>query len=139
MPEFCSIEKANHVMTGTLERPDRLNALHPPANAELGEVFDDFAEDEEGEEEDEWEDEDEEENEAELVEGEKITLIPRPSGEPGLVEDAAELVLNSGRVSASFLQRRLRVDFDGAMQLLRALRVRGVIRIGDNETHGSLA
>ena len=46
MPEFCSIEKANHVMTVTLERPDRLNALHPPANAELGEVFDDFADDE---------------------------------------------------------------------------------------------
>lgn len=46
MPEFCSIEKANHVMTVTLERPDRLNALHPPANAELGEVFDNFAEDE---------------------------------------------------------------------------------------------
>jgi enoyl-CoA hydratase/carnithine racemase len=43
MPEFCSIEKTNHVMTVTLERPDRLNALHPPANAELGEVFDDFA------------------------------------------------------------------------------------------------
>ncbi|MCZ6711755.1 MAG: enoyl-CoA hydratase-related protein [Gammaproteobacteria bacterium] len=46
MPEFCSIEKANHVMTVTMERPDRLNALHPPANAELGEVFDDFAADE---------------------------------------------------------------------------------------------
>ncbi|MDA1076259.1 MAG: enoyl-CoA hydratase-related protein [Proteobacteria bacterium] len=45
MPEFCSVEKANHIMTVTLERPDRLNALHPPANAELGEVFDDFAAD----------------------------------------------------------------------------------------------
>lgn len=45
MPEFCSIEKANHIMTVTLERPDRLNALHPPANAELGQVFDDFADD----------------------------------------------------------------------------------------------
>ena len=43
MPEYCSIDKNNHVMTVTLERPDRLNALHPPANAELGEVFDDFA------------------------------------------------------------------------------------------------
>ena len=45
MPEYCSIEKNNHIMTVTLERPDRLNALHPPANAELGEVFDDFAND----------------------------------------------------------------------------------------------
>ena len=45
MPEFCSIEKTDHIMTVTLERPDRLNALHPPANAELGEVFDDFAND----------------------------------------------------------------------------------------------
>ncbi|MCZ6618308.1 MAG: enoyl-CoA hydratase-related protein [Gammaproteobacteria bacterium] len=43
MPEYCSIDKNDHVMTVTLERPDRLNALHPPANAELGEVFDDFA------------------------------------------------------------------------------------------------
>jgi crotonobetainyl-CoA hydratase len=47
MPEFCSIEKTDHIMTVTLERPDRLNALHPPANAELGEVFDDFANDDE--------------------------------------------------------------------------------------------
>ncbi len=45
MPEFCSIEKDHHIMTVTLERPERLNALHPPANAELGEVFDDFADD----------------------------------------------------------------------------------------------
>ncbi len=45
MPEYCSIEKDNHIMTVTLERPDRLNALHPPANAELWEVFDDFAND----------------------------------------------------------------------------------------------
>ena len=45
MPEYCSIEKDNHIMTVTLERTERLNALHPPANAELGEVFDDFAND----------------------------------------------------------------------------------------------
>ena len=45
MPEYCLVDKQDHVMTVTLNRPDRLNALHPPANAELGEVFDDFAQD----------------------------------------------------------------------------------------------
>lgn len=43
--EFCRVDKANHIMTVTLNRPERLNALHPPANAELGEVFDDYADD----------------------------------------------------------------------------------------------
>ncbi len=45
MPEFCSIERDGHVFIVTMERPERLNALHPPANAELGEVFDEFAAD----------------------------------------------------------------------------------------------
>jgi enoyl-CoA hydratase/carnithine racemase len=45
MPEFCIVEKDNHIMTVRLNRPERLNALHPPANAELGDVFDDFAAD----------------------------------------------------------------------------------------------
>ncbi len=45
MPEYCKIDKTDHIMTVTLDRPERLNALHPPANAELGEVFDDFAAD----------------------------------------------------------------------------------------------
>lgn len=45
MPEFCSVEKREHIFIVTLERPERLNALHPPANAELGEVFDQFAAD----------------------------------------------------------------------------------------------
>ena len=45
MPEYCTIDKSDHIMTVTLNRPDRLNALHPPANVELGEVFDDFAAD----------------------------------------------------------------------------------------------
>lgn len=43
--EYCRVDKADHVMTVTLNRPDRLNALHPPANLELGNVFDDFAAD----------------------------------------------------------------------------------------------
>ncbi|MEM9622873.1 MAG: enoyl-CoA hydratase-related protein [Pseudomonadota bacterium] len=45
MTEYCLVEKSNHIMTVRLNRPDRLNALHPLANAELGEVFDDFAAD----------------------------------------------------------------------------------------------
>lgn len=45
MPEFCSVEKDGHVVVVTIERPERLNALHPPANVELGEVFDEFAAD----------------------------------------------------------------------------------------------
>ncbi|MCB1686499.1 MAG: enoyl-CoA hydratase-related protein [Pseudomonadales bacterium] len=45
MPEYCLVDKRDHIMTVTLNRPDRLNALHPPANAELGAVFDDFAAD----------------------------------------------------------------------------------------------
>ena len=43
--EFCKVDKADHIMTVTLNRPERLNALHPPANAELGQVFDDYAQD----------------------------------------------------------------------------------------------
>ena len=45
MGEYSIIEKADHILTVRINRPDRLNALHPPANAELGEVFDDFAAD----------------------------------------------------------------------------------------------
>ena len=45
MTEFCLVEKNNHIMTVRMNRPDRLNALHPLANAELGSVFDDFAAD----------------------------------------------------------------------------------------------
>ena len=45
MPEYCSIEKTDHLMTVTLNRPERLNAMHPPGNAELGEVFDEFTAD----------------------------------------------------------------------------------------------
>ena len=45
MTEFCIVEKQNHITIVRLNRPDRLNALHPPGNAELGEVFDDFAAD----------------------------------------------------------------------------------------------
>jgi crotonobetainyl-CoA hydratase len=45
MPEFCSVEKDGHLTIVTIERPERMNALHPAANAELGAVFDEFAAD----------------------------------------------------------------------------------------------
>ncbi len=45
MGEYSIVEKADHIMMVRINRPDRLNALHPPANAELGQVFDDFAAD----------------------------------------------------------------------------------------------
>ena len=45
MTKYCLVEKQDHILTVKLNRPDRLNALHPLANAELGEVFDDFAAD----------------------------------------------------------------------------------------------
>ncbi len=43
MPNFCQVETHGRVMLVTLNRPERMNALHPPANIELGEVFDEFA------------------------------------------------------------------------------------------------
>ena len=45
MGDYSIVEKADHIMTVRINRPDRLNALHPLANAELGQVFDDFAAD----------------------------------------------------------------------------------------------
>ena len=45
MPEFCKTEREGHLLVVTLQRPDVLNALHPPANRELAKVFDDFAAD----------------------------------------------------------------------------------------------
>ena len=45
MPEYCKVEKDGRILTVTLNRPERLNAQHPPANSELGEIFDEFADD----------------------------------------------------------------------------------------------
>ena len=45
MPEFCSVEREGGLTIVTIQRPDVMNSLHPPANAELAEVFDDFAAD----------------------------------------------------------------------------------------------
>lgn len=43
--EFCTYEKKGHVAYVTITRPERMNALHAPANLELNRVWDDFAAD----------------------------------------------------------------------------------------------
>ncbi len=45
MPEFCKVVRDGKVLIGTIDRPELMNALHPPANTELAEVWDEFVED----------------------------------------------------------------------------------------------
>ena len=43
--EFCRVERDGRLLIVTINRPEVMNALHPPANFELAGVFDDFAAD----------------------------------------------------------------------------------------------
>jgi len=43
--KFISVERRNHLTIVTINRPEVMNALHPPANEEMDEVFNEFAED----------------------------------------------------------------------------------------------
>jgi enoyl-CoA hydratase/carnithine racemase len=43
--QFIRTEISGHVLLVTINRPQVMNALHPPANQELGEVFDNFKND----------------------------------------------------------------------------------------------
>jgi len=43
--EFIEVEKKGHLTKVTINRPDRMNALHPPASKELDQAFDEFAAD----------------------------------------------------------------------------------------------
>jgi enoyl-CoA hydratase/carnithine racemase len=45
MGEFCSAERNGHIFTITINRPERMNALHPPGNAAMAELFDEFEND----------------------------------------------------------------------------------------------
>ena len=45
MGEYCTTERDGHMTIVTINRPDVMNSLHPPANAELAGVFDDFEND----------------------------------------------------------------------------------------------
>lgn len=42
---FCTVEREGPLTIVTINRPESMNALHPPCNAELAEIFDDFAAD----------------------------------------------------------------------------------------------
>jgi enoyl-CoA hydratase/carnithine racemase len=43
--EYCKAERDGHLLIVTMNRPERMNALHPPANFELAKIFDEFAAD----------------------------------------------------------------------------------------------
>lgn len=43
--EFSSVERDGNLLIVTINRPERMNALHPPANFELAKIFDEFAAD----------------------------------------------------------------------------------------------
>jgi crotonobetainyl-CoA hydratase len=45
MPEFCKVERDGKLLIVTINRPEVMNSLHPPANAELEKVFDEFVAD----------------------------------------------------------------------------------------------
>ena len=45
--EFIRYEKRGRVAYLTINRPDVMNALHPPANAEIRQAFEDFRDDSE--------------------------------------------------------------------------------------------
>jgi enoyl-CoA hydratase/carnithine racemase len=45
MPEFCKAERDGRLFIVTIDRPKSMNALHPPANNELDELFNEFAKD----------------------------------------------------------------------------------------------
>lgn len=43
--DHVTVERDGKILIVTINRPDRMNALHPPANAELDAIFNDFAAD----------------------------------------------------------------------------------------------
>ena len=45
MPEYCQVERDGRILTVIIDRPEVMNALHPPAHVEFAGVFDDFVAD----------------------------------------------------------------------------------------------
>ncbi len=44
MPEFAKVDIEDHLMIITMNRPEVMNACHPPMSQEMGEIFDEFEE-----------------------------------------------------------------------------------------------
>ncbi len=45
MGEFCSVERDGHLTVVTIQRPEVMNSLHPPACQEMADAFDAFQQD----------------------------------------------------------------------------------------------
>ncbi len=45
MSDYCAVERDGHVTIVTLNRPEVMNSLHPPANRALSDAFDEFEND----------------------------------------------------------------------------------------------
>ena len=43
--EFVNTKTEGNILVVEINRPEKMNALHPPANRDLGEIFDKFAAD----------------------------------------------------------------------------------------------
>jgi enoyl-CoA hydratase/carnithine racemase len=43
--QFCRVARDGHILTITIDRPEVMNALHPPAHAELARAFDHYGAD----------------------------------------------------------------------------------------------
>jgi DNA segregation ATPase FtsK/SpoIIIE-like protein len=53
-----------------------------------------------------------------------------------LLQDATEVVTSARRASATLLQRKLRIDYALAVDVLAALAARGVVELDDDATQG---
>ena len=43
--QFCTTERDGHLLTIMMNRPERMNAIHPQASQEMAQIFDDFLSD----------------------------------------------------------------------------------------------
>ena len=69
-------------------------------------------------------------------EGVRQQVLFGPSLDDALVAEAVEVVTTWRRASATFLQRKLRIDYDLACRVLVELGRRGIVELEADATHG---